>query len=165
MNAWPHQSDVDKFYGNPRGMDGEASASWEANNIVRVMPPWPLVTSWDHAPITKGAKMHRKCSESLERVFDRIWLAAEKQPAKIQEWGMHLYGGAYNFRLMRGGTRLSMHSWGCAIDFDTARNAFGDTTPNFALIPAVLDAFHAENWVWGGSWKKPDGMHFQAAIV
>jgi hypothetical protein len=58
-----------------------------------------------------------------------------------------------------------MHSWGCAIDFDSARNGFGDTTPNFALIPAVTDAFLAESWVWGGKWHKPDGMHFQAAFV
>lgn len=103
--------------------------------------------------------------ESLERVFEAIWLSAEKQQGKIQEWGMHLYGGGQNFRLMREGTRLSMHSWGCAIDFDSARNAFGDTTPNFALIPQVLDAFRTEDWVWGGQWKKPDGMHFQAALV
>jgi D-alanyl-D-alanine carboxypeptidase len=58
-----------------------------------------------------------------------------------------------------------MHSWGCAIDFDSARNSFGDTTPNFALIPQVLDAFASEDWTWGGEWRKPDGMHWQAAGV
>ncbi|MGY3916723.1 M15 family metallopeptidase [Aeromonas australiensis] len=66
---------------------------------------------------------------------------------------------------MRGGTRLSMHSWGCAVDFDSSRNSFGDSTPNFQNIPAVLTAFESQGWTWGGKWKKPDGMHWQAASV
>jgi hypothetical protein len=30
---------------------------------------------------------------------------------------------------------------------------------------AVVKLFAAEGWVWGGPWSKPDGMHFQAAIL
>lgn len=78
---------------------------------------------------------------------------------------MHLYGGGYNFRLMRRSTRLSLHSWGCAVDFDPARNGFGDTTPHFEHFPAVLNAFANQGWTWGGKWSKPDGMHWQAADV
>lgn len=164
MSKWPHQSEVDKFYGDPRGPDGEENSRWVKANIVKLTPPWQLVTSWDHSPVS-GVRIHKKCGDSLMRVFDKIWSAAAQDQRRINEWGMNLYAGAFNYRLMRGSTRLSMHSWGCAIDFDSARNSFGDTSPNFLHVPAVLDAFASEEWTWGGGWSKPDGMHWQAADI
>lgn len=164
MSNWPHQNDVDTFYGNPRGRDGLENRKWVAENIVKVAAPWKLVTAWDFRPVA-AVRIHRRCADSLTRVFERIWVAAGREQDRIHEWGMHLYAGGFNYRMMRGSTRLSMHSWGCAVDFDSARNAFGDRTPNFASIPQVLAAFDAEDWTWGGRWHKPDGMHWQAADV
>jgi hypothetical protein len=162
MSPWPHQSDVDAFYGNPRGTNGDASRKWESANIVRVKTPWKLVTAWDFMPVS-GIRMHQKCSDSMQRVLQKIWTAANQDQQKINEWGLNLYAGGYSFRLMRGGSQLSMHSWGCAVDFDSSRNSFGDRTPHFSQLPAVLDAFASESWTWGGGWSKPDGMHWQAA--
>jgi len=164
MNNWPHQSNVDSFYGDPRGADGEVNKKWESANIVRIAPPWQLVTAWDFKPVS-AVRVHKKCSVSLAAVFDAIWAASGQSQDRINEWGMQLYAGGYIFRPMRTSTRLSMHSWGCAIDFDSSRNYQEDTTPNFANIPAVLDAFAAEGWTWGGRWRKPDGMHWQAAAI
>jgi hypothetical protein len=164
MTDWPHQSNVDAFYGDPRGSNGGPSPKWESKNLVRIATPWKLVTGWDGQTVSK-IRVHHKCAPSLLKVFGTIWHAANQDQAKINEWGMNLYGGGYNFRLMRGSTRLSMHSWGCAVDFDPARNGFGDATPNFANYPAVLDAFAAEGWTWGGKWMKSDGMHWQAADI
>lgn len=164
MSNWPHQSDVDGFYGNPRGLNGEPDRKWEGENITKIAAPWKLVTAWDFADVN-GIRIHRKCAASLSNVLHAIWVAADQDQQKINEWGMNLYAGGYNFRLMRGSSRLSMHSWGCAVDFDSARNAFGDTTPHFAHIPAVLKAFSDEGWIWGGRWGKPDGMHWQAAVI
>lgn len=162
---WPYQDEVDAFYGDPRGKNGEVDPSWESKNIVYVKTPWKLVTSWDFKEITKGVRVHKKCADSLKIIFDAIWQAADKNQSKINEWGMNLYAGGFQFRRMTGSSRLSMHSWGCAIDFDSARNAYSDTTPNFKLIPPVLEAFANEGWIWGGNWSKPDGMHWQAAIL
>jgi hypothetical protein len=164
MSKWPHQSEVDSFYGDPRGKNGEVNPQWVTANIVKLAPPWQLVTAWDFMPVSV-IRVHKKCKKSLERVFDDIWNASGQSQQKINEWGMNLYAGGFNFRLMRGGSRLSMHSWGCAVDFDSSRNAFGDKTPNFVLVPRVLDAFKKEEWTWGGNWTKPDGMHWQAADV
>jgi D-alanyl-D-alanine carboxypeptidase len=164
MTDWPHQSEVDTFYGNPRGKDGQASGKWESANITKVKTPWKLVTSWDGMTVS-GIRVHSKCADSLLTVFEKIWNSAGNDQTKINEWGMNLYGGGFNYRLMRGSTRLSMHSWGCAVDFDPARNGFGDSTPNFANFPQVLDAFANEGWTWGGKWTKADGMHWQAADI
>ncbi len=164
MSQWPHQSVVDDFYGDPRGKNGEPNPAWVEANIVRLSTPWELVTAWDFQRVS-AIRIHKKCKTSLNRVFGTIWDASGQSQQKINEWGMNLYAGGFNFRLMRGGTRLSMHSWGCAVDFDSARNGFGDATPNFANIPQVRSAFDAEGWTWGGTWRKPDGMHWQAADV
>lgn len=162
---WPYQDEVDAFFGDPRGKNGEVNPSWESKNIVYIKTPWKLVTSWDFKEITKGVRVHKKCADSLKSIFDAIWQAAGENQDKINEWGMNLYAGGFEFRRMTASSRLSMHSWGCAIDFDSARNAYGDITPNFKLIPPVLEAFANEGWIWGGSWSKPDGMHWQAAII
>lgn len=164
MTDWPKQVDRNAFYGNPRGANGRVDPKWEANNIVRVEFPWECgVLAWDTNTRVKSCRVHRKCADSLKRVFAAIWVASGRSEAKIREWGMHLYGGGFEFRQVRGGSGLSSHSWGCAVDFDPRRNEQGDVTPNFANIPEVLKAFEAEGWEWGGTWRNPDGMHWQAA--
>lgn len=160
MTAWPLQKDCDRFYGNPRGANGKPSAKWESENLVSIRPPYRM--TYAGKPIT-GIRVHKKCAESLKRVLARIWEAAGKDQATVDRWGVSIYGGAYNYRLMRGGNSLSMHSWGCAIDLDPARNGLGDQTPHFANVPEVLAAFAAEGWEWGGDWSRRDGMHWQAA--
>lgn len=164
--AWPTQSQCDSFYGNPRNSADptKPSPTWEAKNLVRVIPPFAVF--YDSTPVT-GLRMHTKVKDSLDRVFLDIWDAAGRSQAKIDAWGMSKYAGGYNFRPIRGSTRLSMHSYGCAVDFDPARNAQRDETPNFATVPEVVTAFEKEGWIWGGRWSagSRDGMHFQAAIV
>lgn len=161
-SPWPNQAGRDSFYGNPRGRDGKVSPAWESANLVKLIPPFRM--TFIDRPIS-GIRIHRKCADSLGRVLDAIWLAGGQNQAKMDAWGVSIYAGAFNYRLTRGGSSLSSHSWGCAIDFDPQRNGFGDATPNFANIPAVLNAFKAENWTWGGPWSTPDGMHWQAASV
>jgi len=164
--VWPKQTDRSAFYGIPYTDNFKLDPYWEAANLVRVPFPWRAVLAWDVTTPVKSARMHRLCAPSLVAAFAAIWAAAKQDQATIEAWGMHLYGGGFEFRPVRGGKALSSHSWGCAIDFDPARNGYGDTTPNFANVPAVLDAFAAEGWTWGGPWRpKADGMHFQAARV
>lgn len=162
---WPNQSQAEliEFYGDPCDSDGAASRTWENLYLTRVSPPWKLVTAWDGRPVA-SIRVHRLCAPSLERVLAEIWESSGRSQAKIEEWGMHLFAGAYQFRQTRGANHLSTHAYGCAVDFDSARNGLGDPTPNFANIPEVLNAFAREGWVWGGRWRRPDGMHWQAAV-
>jgi hypothetical protein len=162
-SKWPLQRDADTFYGNPRGKNNNANPHWYEQNIVRVIPPWKLY--YIGKPVTKGVSIHKKAAESLDRVFKRIWDASGRSQAQIDAWGMSDFSGSFNYRPKRGGRSLSMHSYGAAVDFDADRNGFGDRTPHFAAAKPVLDAFAAEGWIWGGTWSKPDGMHWQAARV
>lgn len=158
MSAWPLQRDCADFYGSPATAKGNASAKWEKENLILIPCPWVL--RYDGKPV-KGIRIHKKCAESLSRVLDRIWLRCGKSQRAIDEIGMSVYGGSYNFRKVRGGASLSMHAYGCAVDFDPARNGLGN--PNPAMSRVVIEEFEREGWEWGGHWSRPDGMHFQAA--
>lgn len=160
MPTWPTQDECDAFYGNPRGRDGSAAPWWVRTSLVRIKAPFPM--TYDGRPIS-GIQIHKKCADSLSRVLQGIWVASGHNQAVIETWGMDKFGGSFSYRLMRGINRLSMHAYGCAVDFDVERNGLGDSTPHFAQCPLVLDAFAQEGWVWGGRWKRSDGMHFQAA--
>lgn len=124
--------------------------------------PWRAETSWKPVTTINRVRVHRKVADSLTRVLSAIWDASGCSQPVIESWGCHLIGGAYNFRPQRGSNKLSMHAYGCAIDLDPDRNAMGDQTPNFMNIPQVLNAFKAEGWRWGGTFSRPDGMHWQA---
>ncbi len=156
MQIWPTQAEADGFYGNPRGTNGNASAVWEANNLVSITPPFQM--HYAQRPI-QHFKIHRKCADSLSHVLASIWNAAGCDQSKVDRWGVSTFGGSYNFRLMRNSTALSMHSYACAIDLAPQRFPMGRATPGFT--PEVLAAFAAEGWV-----NLPhDRMHFQAARV
>lgn len=173
MNAWPKQSQLAQFYGNPDANgNGEADLGWEDANLIRFMPPWSMVLAWDPAKTIRSFRIHRKCFVSLKDVFDVIWVRAGQSQDRIERDGLHLFGGSYNFRLTRHGTRLSTHAYGCAIDLNPEGNRMGwawnPEDPNAkATMPLyVVEAFESEGWVFGGRWvSRPDAMHFQAAVV
>lgn len=156
--TWPLQRNCAKFYGDPRGKDGKASAQWERENLALVPTPWELRFQGKRV---SGIRVHKKCAESLSRVLTAIWNRVGRSQEEIDRIGMSIFGGSYVFRTMRGGKSLSMHSYGCAVDFDPARNALGNKAP--AMHRLVVEEFEREGWEWGGHWKRPDGMHFQAA--
>ena len=147
---WPKQSECNQFYGDPR-KDGFI------NNLVGVRFPWQCFTSWD-GKVYKFVQVHQSCAESLRRILAEIWTAAEQSQEKIHEWGMDICGGGYNFRVIRGGTSLSMHSYGCAVDFDPARNALGDPTPHFEGCNAVLVPLVSGRLVVLGAFKSQISM-------
>jgi len=161
---WPFQSQCDAFYGNPRGFGGEPSGAWEATNIIRIVPPYQMFFAGQ--PVST-IRVHKKCADAFMAALTAINHAAKGDAKLLSESGANIFGGSYNYRVMRGGSSLSMHSYGCAIDLDPARNGFHDTTPNFLKYPFVIKAFEDAGAVWGGHWKgrSCDGMHFQFAKV
>lgn len=175
--TWPTQAAVlsnNSVYGDPRGPDRtKMSLKWERENIVYITPPFRM--TYAGKPVKK-IRVHKHCAASLLRIFHKLLDSAtlidrNNPQAVLDKAGVSIFGGVVMYRLMRGGNRLSMHSYGCAIDLDPARNGMYDKTPNFANHPWVLAAFRQEGWTWGGDWngngssadeRSADGMHWQA---
>lgn len=164
----PTQRNCDTFYGNPRGQGGSVvSQKWYRENIVFVPAPWPM--KMGDIKITRIA-FHKKAVPGLVAAFDEIKATMTKE--EIVAAGLDQFSGSFNYRPMRGGKALSMHAYGCAIDFDAANNGLGDRTPKLAKHPKVIKAFLKAGAIWGGDWdgdgdtldeRRCDGMHFQFA--
>ena len=73
-----------------------------------------------------------------------------------REW--HTYDGCFNIRRMKGGSKWSVHSWGLAIDLNARDNPYGAEP---VLSPEFVSCFTEAGFTWGGTWRTPDGMHFQ----
>ena len=67
-------------------------------------------------------------------------------------------GNCFNIRQKRGSKATSLHSWGVAIDVNAAWNGFGKKP---TLSAGFVKCFTDAGFDWGGTWSKPDGMHFQ----
>lgn len=149
MNIWPVQSKCPQFYG---------SVSSVGPNLAQVQVPWKCY--FDKKPVPHIA-IHPKCAASLDRILKAIWKRLGESQEEIDRIGMSKFSGSYNPRKIAGTNSWSMHAYGCAVDFDSANNWLGDKTP--AMDRRVVEEFEREGWEWGGHWKRPDGMHFQAA--
>jgi hypothetical protein len=140
----------------------------KGKNMVQMSLPYPMRLAWDvHTSVTK-ITCHKKLVNAYTNVFTQI--LAHYGLAKIQELGIDLYGGCFNYRLMRGSrTDLSTHSWGIAIDLDPARNQLKESskTARFARkeYKPMLDIFEANGFYSLGRYKDYDWMHFQYGLT
>lgn len=68
------------------------------------------------------------------------------------------WDGCFNIRKKKAGRTPSLHSWGLAVDVNAAWNGFGKPAN---LSPKFVKCFTEAGFDWGGTWSRPDGMHFQ----
>jgi hypothetical protein len=167
MTIWPHQQLARTFYGDPDPEhDGVPSRAWEDAALTTIVPPYRMVLAWDTSRVVRKIRVHRKCAWSLTKILTGIanHFGSEQD---LEANRMHLYGGCYNFRTMRGSNKLSMHSYGCAIDLDPEANYLGrEYQEGLGMMPmAVVKLFEDEGWTWGGKWRRADAQHFQAASL
>lgn len=149
-NPWPKQnsSDLIAFYGR----------AGDESKLVLIETPF--VTYYERKPV-KGIRIHRRCAESLVRVFNDIKDHFITDSDVMDE--AQVYDGAYNFRDKRGSSSLSLHAFGAAIDMDANENSYKDNWPVHGDMNwEIIKAFAREGWVSAaGEWNS-DPMHFQA---
>jgi hypothetical protein len=148
---WPTQEALREFYGEP----GE-------ENLVSIQFPFPLFFG---GKIVTRSRCHKKVADSLLRVLKNIKDLADSLHEKNRDVlePVQDFGGIYNFRNKRGGTRLSVHAWGAAIDLDADDNTFKDPWPLVADMPLeVMEEFAKEGWTSAGAFWGYDAMHFEA---
>jgi hypothetical protein len=149
-SPWPKNDDASmtKFYGT----------GGNESNLVSFSFPFPMY--YDGAPVSKG-RCHKLVKDSLLRVLADIKSRHGDDPEVMK--ACQSYGGIYNFRNMRGGSRLSKHSWGAAIDLDPGNNGNKTSWPQRSSMPfEIIEAFAREGWVSAGAFWGRDAMHFEA---
>lgn len=151
-NPWPNDTReaIEAFFGRHTLTDlGKPTLLWESQNLVAIETP-PLRLSWALGTVVRRVRCHVKVAPALRRIFDAI----EGLP------GADIFGGCYEYRRISGGTGLSLHSWGAAVDIDPANNRLGTVGQ---MHPYIVAAFDAEGWRWGGRYRgRLDPMHFEA---
>jgi hypothetical protein len=151
--VWPRQPDVERMFGEP----GE--------HQVMLNLPFEMVLDWETETPIKRFSVHEKVHDSALRCFQRVADAYDANARR--RIGLDRFGGCLAVRAMRGGSRLSMHSWGIAIDFDPSHNELRWDHTRARLAKPDCETFwriwEDEGWVSLGRARDFDHMHLQAA--
>lgn len=156
-NHWPVQerAKLIAFYGQP------------GSHLTTIDIPYVLRIDWEAAVRTQRITCHDKVAESVQRVLQRVLTHYGEE--RIRELQLDRYGGCYNNRPMRGGTALSMHAWGIALDFDPSRNKLEWGRDRAAFARPEYDewwrAWEEEGWTSLGRRRNFDWMHVQATTL
>ena len=134
-----------------------------AGYLVTINLPYPMRLAWDLDTKVKRMRCHKLAADAFLNVFDD--LLAHYGMAEIERLGIDLFGGCFNYRKMRNGSKWSKHSWGIAIDLDPAWNRLRETskTARFARpeYKPMIDIFYAHGFINLGIEKNYDWMHFE----
>lgn len=157
VKKWPkaYTPDFDAFYGP------------KATNLVRMEVPYPLRIAWNPNQLIQSFSIHAKVKDSAERVFAQV--LRHYGIDQIRALRLDYFGGCFNDRPIRGGSKPSMHSWAVAIDFDPINNQlrWGRDRATFAKqeYEAWCKIWEAEGWTSLGRQRNFDWMHVQAADI
>lgn len=144
-----------KRYGNP--MDNPSA--FQANHMIFWNIPMWIDT---HIPaLPNRLYINKDLVGPLETVFNRlISIQAYKE--------IVTYDGCFNIRYIRGSkTKLSIHSWGLAIDLNAANNPLGATkeqaiAKGLKPFTQLFDEIWADaGWTCGSTFSRSDGMHYE----
>lgn len=153
------QSLIDK-YGNPSTPEGKLDRDWYKANIKLFVLPFTMIASWAPYDPVRRIEAHKLAGDKIVSALSRV--ASYKGLDYLKEHKLDRWGGCFNFRPIRGGTELSMHSLGIAVDINPDIGRLGSKEDAAAYPRFIIDAFKSEGFTWGGEgWTRPDAMHFE----
>lgn len=153
---YPRQRDLEAFYGPAGGPDCTAG---------KVMLPFPFVIAWNKRQRVSRFSCHKLVAEPMTAIFRDA--AEHYGENRYRELNLDVFGGCYNFRKMRGGSKLSTHAYGIAVDLNPEQNRlkWGEDRAQFARPEyqpfweiVVSHGGVPAGYAWGKDW-----MHFQFA--
>lgn len=131
---------------------------------------------------------HRRVAEDLRGLFDTLFKAGFPLTSVMPslDFGhsdslsmVHDNTVAFNWRRVKGQTRISAHAMGLALDINPKRNPFAHrkgNRPTGAVhdprVPGTLTDtslavryLRARGWIWGGRWASGrDWQHFEKPV-
>jgi hypothetical protein len=128
---------------------GEPSAS-NPNMIL-----WDVPAHLEIGVIPKRIYCNKDLVKPLEAAFKA--LIDTGRVTELKTWD-----GCFNIRKKRGLSSMSLHSWGIAIDVNAFENGLGKQPK---LSPEFVKCFTDNGFIWGGTWRRLDGMHFELSKI
>jgi len=150
---------VEKTFGKFARKDDPATkgrvvvlGDWERQNIVSVAPPFELRDGRGR-PLS-AIRCHRLIAPALMRVLEDL-------KARALCHLVNTFDGCFEPRHMRWDPKraLSRHSWGIAVDVNARLFPYGS---HARQDERLIAAFARQGFTWGGDWREPDPMHFEA---
>lgn len=109
---------------------------------------------------------HPRAAEALRRVVARLEPAVKADAALLPF--LKNIGGTWAWRTIKRSRHLSAHAFGIAIDLNVELGDYwrwkrrSEPLVWKNRVPqAIVDAFEAEGFIWGGRWQHFDTMHFE----
>lgn len=105
----------------------------------------------------------------VDLALQRVRNDLAKLPKKFRKFFVKS-GGTFNWRFIAGTKRLSVHSFGAAIDINTKFTDYwrwsggkpGNVPKYKNKIPKdIVSIFERHGFIWGGKWYHFDTMHFE----
>ncbi len=134
-------------------MYGDCRAGQVAPKLVSVV--W-LPKSWGHTVTITSVNGVDRSLAAVSRELDEL-------PEQYKKY-LYPLGGTYNCRRVAGAAQTSMHSWGAAIDINTAYSDYWRWHGggyNNRIPPEIVAIFERHGFIWGGRWAHFDTMHFE----
>ncbi|MBI4804613.1 MAG: M15 family metallopeptidase [Desulfovibrio sp.] len=101
--------------------------------------------------------------EAVGRELDSLLVTHPQYKARLLP-----LSGTFAWRSIAGTERLSMHSFGAAIDVNSKLNTYWQwykgndpLGQRLAFPPELAEVFERHGFIWGGKWAEFDIMHFE----
>ncbi len=123
------------------------------------------------------ATLAKEVREIFAELLDQGFRIAKVRSASAYRWDdlasmKDNNSSGFNYRRVDGTRRLSKHAAGRAIDINPMQNPHvGNDRTGAVYDPkalgaltrgsAAVRAFEKRGWTWGGTWRRPDHMHFE----
>jgi hypothetical protein len=137
----------DKMYGD----------CWKGEVAPRLVPVVWLPRSW-------GGTIRITSVNGVDRRLAAVSDELDQLPEPLKRY-TYPPAGTYNCRPVADTGQPSMHSWGAAIDINTAHADYWQWRGSGGYInriPAEIVAlFERHGFIWGGKWAHYDTMHFE----
>lgn len=120
-------------------------------------------------PALGGGTLSVTTRFGVDRRIEAISDELQRLPSRFHQF-LVPPAGAFNWRPIAGTDRLSVHSFGAAVDINTRftnywrwdKAAEGGLIPYRNRIPLeIVSIFEKHCFIWGGRWYHYDTMHFE----
>lgn len=149
-NFDPGRIRCDEFF---QKMYGSSASEVEANLVTIKWMPKSTNATVKITKINGADKQLEKVSEELDNL-----------PAELKKY-VTKTAGTFNWRPIAGTNKLSMHSYGIAIDINTKYSDYWQWNKSMKYVNRIpmeiVEIFEKYGFIWGGKWYHYDTMHFE----